>query len=188
MSGILSDFTSGLSKFFTKDRLLIIVGFIVLAVVLMYYTAGKVTVIDNMDTNAKEPLVSETTEAVKDVVTAVTGGETKKEKLSNNEEDKEGFEGYSTQEVANPAQLLPNDANSQWASLNPVSQSNPQIPDLLSAGYHIGLDTIGQTMKNANLQLRSDPVIQKSESGPWNQSTIEPDLMRVPLEVGCKSA
>ena len=186
MSGILSDFTSGLSKFFTKDRLLIIVGFIVLAVVLMYYTAGKVTVIDNMDT--KEPLVSETTEAVKNVVTAVTGGETKKEKLSNNEEGKEGFEGYSTQDVANPAQLLPNDANSQWASLNPVSQNNPQIPDLLSAGYHIGLDTIGQTMKNANLQLRSDPVIQKGEIGPWNQSTIEPDLMRVPLEVGCKSA
>lgn len=186
MSGILSDFTSGLSKFFTKDRLLIIVGFIVLAVVLMYYTAGKVTVIDNMDTNTKEPLVSETTEAVKNVVTAVTGA--KKEKETEEMSNKEGFEGYSTQDVANPAQLLPNDANSQWASLNPVSQSNPQIPDLLSAGYHIGLDTIGQTMKNANLQLRSDPVIQKGEIGPWNQSTIEPDLMRVPLEVGCKSA
>lgn len=185
MSGILSDFTSGLSKFFTKDRLLIIVGFIVLAVVLMYYTAGKVTVIDNMDT--KEPLVSETKEVVKDVVNAVTGSETKKEKKEE-ESDKEGFEGYSTQDVANPAQLLPNDANSQWASLNPVSQNNPQIPDLLSAGYHIGLDTIGQTMKNANLQLRSDPVIQKGDIGPWNQSTIEPDLMRVPLEVGCKSA
>ena len=126
MSGILSDFTSGLSKFFTKDRLLIIVGFIVLAVVLMYYTAGKVTVIDNMDT--KEPLVGDAKEAVKDVVNAVTGSETKKEKLSNNEEGKEGFEGYSTQDVANPAPLLPNDANSQWASLNPVSQSNPQIP------------------------------------------------------------
>jgi len=184
MSGILSDFTSGLSKFFTKDRLLIIVGFIVLAVVLMYYTAGKVTVIDNMDT--KEPLVGEAKEAVTDVVTAVTGA--KKEKETEEMSNKEGFEGYSYQDVANPAQLLPNDANSQWASLNPVSQSNPQIPDLLSAGYHIGLDTIGQTMKNANLQLRSDPVIQKSESGPWNQSTIEPDLMRVPLEVGCKSA
>ena len=184
MSGILSDFTSGLSKFFTKDRLLIIVGFIVLAVVLMYYTAGKVTVIDNMDT--KEPLVGEAKEAVKDVVNVVTGA--KKEKETEEMSNKEGFEGYSCQDVANPAQLLPNDANSQWASLNPVSQSNPQIPDLLSAGYHIGLDTIGQTMKNANLQLRSDPVIQKSESGPWNQSTIEPDLMRVPLEVGCKSA
>ena len=71
--------------------------------------------------------------------------------------------------------------------MNPVSQSNPQMPDMLQAGYHIGLDTIGQTMKNANLQLRSDPVIQKGEIGPWNQSTIEPDLMRVPLEVGCST-
>lgn len=185
MSGILSDFTSGLSKFFTKDRLLIIVGFIVLAVVLMYYTAGKVTVIDNMDTKA--PLDT-AQDAVEKVVTAVTGSETKKEKETEEMSNKEGFEGYSTQDVANPAQLLPNDANSQWASLNPVSQNNPQIPDLLSAGYHIGLDTIGQTMKNANLQLRSDPVIQKGDIGPWNQSTIEPDLMRVPLEVGCKSA
>jgi hypothetical protein len=34
------------------------------------------------------------------------------------------------------------------------------------------------------LQLRSDPIIQKQDIGPWNQSTIEPDLARVPLEVG----
>jgi hypothetical protein len=40
-------------------------------------------------------------------------------------------------------------------------------------------------LKNPNLQLRSDPIIPKKEIGPWNQSTYEPDLMRVPLEVGC---
>jgi hypothetical protein len=57
-------------------------------------------------------------------------------------------------------------------------------PDLLQAGYHIGLDTIGQTLRNANYQLRSDPVIQKQDIGPWSQSTIEPDLGRVPLEIG----
>jgi hypothetical protein len=58
------------------------------------------------------------------------------------------------------------------------------MPDLLQAGYHIGLDTIGQTLRNANLQLRSDPIIPKQEVGPWNHSTIEPDLGRVPLEIG----
>jgi hypothetical protein len=57
-------------------------------------------------------------------------------------------------------------------------------PDLLQAGYHIGLDTIGQTLRNANLQLRSDPIIPKMEVGPWAQSTIEPDIARVPLEIG----
>lgn len=92
--------------------------------------------------------------------------------------------GYTAQSVAAPQDLLPVDQNSQWAALNPVAQGNIAAPDLLQAGYHIGLDTIGQTLRNANLQERSDPIIPKSAVGPWNQSTIEPDLGRVPLEVG----
>jgi len=82
--------------------------------------------------------------------------------------------------------LLPADQNSEWAALNPVnmSQGNIIAGDMLQAGYHIGLDTIGQSMKNANLQLRSDPIIPKQNVGPWNQSTYEPDYARVPLEIG----
>ena len=91
--------------------------------------------------------------------------------------------------VASPNDLLPADQNSEWAALNPVnmSQGNIIAGDMLQAGYHIGLDTIGQTMKNANLQLRSDPIIPKQNVGPWNQSTYEPDYARVPLEVGCSA-
>lgn len=185
MSGFLSGLSSGLRKFFTKDRVLVLVGFILLAVVFMYYSTGKMTVRDSMQTvegegegekkeDASNP-IEQVMQDAKDVVASTTGT------------GGEGFTGYSDKDVANPSELLPKDDNSQWSSLNPVSQSNPQMPDLLQAGYHIGLDTIGQTMKNANLQLRSDPVIQKGDIGPWNQSTIEPDLMRVPLEVGCKS-
>ena len=85
--------------------------------------------------------------------------------------------------MANPSDLLPSDKNSQWANLNP-SGGNVAIPDLLQAGYHIGLDTIGQSLKNANYQLRSDPIIEKQNTGPWLQSTIEPDYGRIPLEVG----
>lgn len=89
---------------------------------------------------------------------------------------------YSLQPVANPSDLLPKDSNSQWASLNPISQGNVAIPDLLQSGYHIGLDTIGQTLKNPNYQIRSDPIIEKKDIGPWQQSTIEPDYGRVPFE------
>jgi len=181
MSGFLSGLSSGLRKFFTKDRVLVLVGFILLAVVFMYYSTGKMTVRDSMQTgegekkeDASNP-IEQVMQDAKDVVASTTGTDT------------EAFTGYSDKDVANPSELLPKDDNSQWSSLNPVSQSNPQMPDLLQAGYHIGLDTIGQTMKNANLQLRSDPVIQKADIGPWNQSTIEPDLMRVPLEVGAKN-
>jgi len=92
--------------------------------------------------------------------------------------------GYSAKAVANPSDLLPQDSNNQWSQLNPVLSNNQQFPDLLQAGYHIGLDTIGQTLRNPNYQLRSDPIIPKQEIGPWNQSTIEPDYGRVPLEVG----
>jgi hypothetical protein len=92
--------------------------------------------------------------------------------------------GYSAKAVANPSDLLPQDSNNQWSQLNPVLSNNQQFPDLLQAGYHIGLDTIGQSLRNPNYQLRSDPIIPKQEIGPWNQSTIEPDYGRVPLEVG----
>jgi hypothetical protein len=65
-----------------------------------------------------------------------------------------------------------------------MKKGDVMMPDLLQAGYHIGLDTIGQTLRNANQQLRSDPIIPVQQVGPWNQSTIEPDLGRVPLEIG----
>jgi hypothetical protein len=67
-----------------------------------------------------------------------------------------------------------------------MNQGDILMPDLLQAGYHIGLDTIGQTLRNPNLQLRSDPIITKADVGPWNHSTIEPDYARVPLELGGK--
>jgi hypothetical protein len=93
--------------------------------------------------------------------------------------------GYAAQPVAKPSELLPSDANSAWAKLNPNASTNQVIiPDLLEAGYHIGLDTIGQTMKNPNLQERSEPIIPKQNVSPWNNSSFEPDIARVPLEIG----
>jgi hypothetical protein len=84
----------------------------------------------------------------------------------------------------NPTELLPLDTNSQWAQLNPSGKGELGNVNLLKAGYHIGIDTIGQTMKNSNLQIRSEPPNPQLAVGPWNQSTIEPDFMRVPLEIG----
>jgi hypothetical protein len=89
----------------------------------------------------------------------------------------------TSEAMQNPSDLLPHDENSQWGEFNTLSKS-ANTPDLLQAGYHIGLNTVGQTLRNANLQERSDPIITKSTIGPWNQSTIEPDLARTPLEIG----
>jgi len=86
--------------------------------------------------------------------------------------------------IQNPAELLPKDSNSQWAQLNPSGKGELANVNLLKAGYHIGIDTIGQTLRNANLQIRSEPPNPQLSVGPWNQSTISPDFMRPPLEIG----
>jgi hypothetical protein len=162
--------TSGLLKFFTFDKIVLIVILVVIGFLLFSYSKGKSTIFDKMSVGQSQPSVKET--SAQNVVpappaVAPTGG-------------------YSAQIVANPSDLLPKDKNSEWAALNPVTmnQGNVALPDLLQAGYHIGLDTIGQTLRNANYQLRSDPIIQKRDVGPWAQSTMEPDLARAPLEIG----
>lgn len=86
--------------------------------------------------------------------------------------------------IQNPAELLPKDSNSQWAQLNPSGKGELANVNLLKAGYHIGIDTIGQTLRNANLQIRSEPPNPQLYVGPWNQSTIDPDFMRPPLNIG----
>jgi len=86
--------------------------------------------------------------------------------------------------VQNSSDLLPADNNSQWAQLNPAGTGELASINLLKAGFHIGIDTVGQSLRNANLQIRSEPPNPQMSVGPWNNSTITPDLMRTPLELG----
>lgn len=82
--------------------------------------------------------------------------------------------------------LLPKDAaNSKWAQVNPAGQGDVKDQNFLSAGYMIGINTVGSSLKNANLQLRSEPVIPKVSVGPFLNSTYEAsDILRRPLEIG----
>lgn len=85
--------------------------------------------------------------------------------------------------------LLPKDAaNSRWAQMNPAGQGDVKDQNYLTAGYHIGINTIGQSLRNANLQLRSEPPNPQVPVSPWNISTIEPDMNRAPLEIGSSAA
>ena len=90
--------------------------------------------------------------------------------------------------LLDPSELLPTDTNSKWNNMNPKGSGQLEGVNLLKAGYNIGEDTIGSTLRNANLQIRSEPANPRSNTGPWNQSTIDPDTMRAPLEIGggCK--
>ena len=89
------------------------------------------------------------------------------------------------QPVVDPRELLPKDTNTKFSQMNPAGAGDIQNVSLLRAGYHIGINTVGQSLRNANLQLRSEPANPQVEAGPWNQTTIGPDLQRRALEVGC---
>lgn len=80
-----------------------------------------------------------------------------------------------TRDGLNPNDLLPKASAeaAQFLASNPPSAGNPENRNLLQAGHHIGVDTVCQSNKNPNLQLRSDPPISRAGPQPvFNASTI----------------
>jgi hypothetical protein len=80
-----------------------------------------------------------------------------------------------TRDGLNPSDLLPKASPeaAQFVASNPPASGRPENRNLLQAGYHIGVDTVCQSNKNPNLQLRSDPPISRSGPQPvFNASTI----------------
>ena len=81
--------------------------------------------------------------------------------------------------------LIPReDAYNVWNDSNPPVQGQLSNKNFIESGHHYGINTVGQSLKNPNLQLRSDPLIPQREVGPWMQSTIEADVNRRPFEIG----
>jgi hypothetical protein len=170
---------SGLSKFFTPNKIFVVVIFLVLAYALLAYSNNKQWSRTDLLTNAGVDTGNPGSAA--NLVNSSPQASVPTTGPSN-----DLYKPSPT--VTNPSELLPSDPNNAWGQLNPANTGGGiQTPDLLQAGALVGLDTTGQSLRNANLQLRSDPVIPKSSVGPWSQSTIEPDLMRAPFEINSAS-
>jgi len=86
-------------------------------------------------------------------------------------------------DVLDPNDLLPNDSNSLWAQVSPSGQGSLADQNFLTSGFHIGINTVGQSLRNANRQLRSEPTNPQVKVSPWMQTTIDPDINRRPLEI-----
>lgn len=82
-----------------------------------------------------------------------------------------------------PSELLPKDQNSVWAQQNPMGTGSLKGKNFLSAGSLIGVNTVGQSLRNANYQLRSEPANPQVPVSVFNNSTIEPDTNRRDFEV-----
>ena len=159
----------GLSTWFAPKRIIVLVMAVLLCVALLYYSNGKVMSFEGVeDGSTAAPPATEAAPPSDAVLPTPVASDNS----------------YTLSPTANPIDLLPKDANNKWTSLNNLNGANINMPDLLQAGVHIGLDTVGQSLRNANLQERSDPIIPVVDTGPWHKSTIEPDYGRVPLEIG----
>jgi hypothetical protein len=82
-----------------------------------------------------------------------------------------------------PAELLPKDMNSIWAEQNPMGPGSLKGKNFLSAGALIGVNTVGQSLRNANLQIRSEPPNPQVPVSIFMQSTIGPDISHRTLEI-----
>ena len=82
-----------------------------------------------------------------------------------------------------PQELLPNDPNSKWAQVNPMGAGDIAGKNFLNAGALIGVNTVGQSLRNASWDLRSEPPNPQVQVSPWQNSTIEPDTNRRVLEI-----
>lgn len=83
--------------------------------------------------------------------------------------------------------LLPKDAaNLKWSAVNPAGQGDVSNINFIQAGAMLGINSTLGSMRNGNLQLRSDPVIP-NQAGDWPimMSTIprNSSLLRRPLEI-----
>lgn len=90
----------------------------------------------------------------------------------------------SQQDVTDPSELLPSNSNG-WNGLNPNPTPGLENVSLLTAPDRNSINTVSSSLRNANLQLRSDPPNPRGNTNcPWNNSTIEGDPFRRPLEIG----
>uniref|UniRef100_A0A6C0KZI3 Minor capsid protein P11 C-terminal conserved region domain-containing protein n=1 Tax=viral metagenome TaxID=1070528 RepID=A0A6C0KZI3_9ZZZZ len=93
------------------------------------------------------------------------------------------------QNSLSPSDLLP---ESESAEIKEFNEKNPEGEGILKgvnyldAGFHVGVNTIGQSLRNANRNLREEPPNPRVVVSPWSNSTIDPDLSRKPLS-GCGS-
>lgn len=103
--------------------------------------------------------------------------------MDKNFEDERNDTNFPKQQLS-ADELLPSDNSSLWAQVNPAGEGSLKDRNFLQSGYHIGINTVGQTLRNANQQLRSEPPNPQVKVSPWLQSTIEPDVGRKPMEIG----
>jgi hypothetical protein len=83
----------------------------------------------------------------------------------------------------NAKDFLPNEINDEWFDTD-FSQAKYNMNDdklINTERYVVGVNTVGQSLKNASYDIRGTIPNPKFSVSPWNNSTYEPDFNLKPL-------
>ncbi len=81
-------------------------------------------------------------------------------------------------------ELLPMSDLGSWSDVHPGGIGALENKNFLNSGHHVGINMIGQSLRNANQSIRSEPANPQKVVSPWINSTIVADELRRPLEIG----
>jgi len=178
------DFVKSLEKFIKSQTFFIVLALVVLVIGFNYYSNNKSSLLSGFTSLETAPKTENPSVSENVSIQGVSESSDFGAPISGISGPSIQNSNCSSKQISNPADLLPKDTNSEWAQLNPNGVGDLQNISLLNAGQHIGINTVGTSLRNANLQVRSEPIIPKISVGPWSNSTIEPDCARPKLEIG----
>ena len=118
----------------------------------------------------------------------------KNDKFSPMEQNAGEYASYSTEgkvacksgekcdveDLFNADNYLPKEQNDDWFEV-PKDAVSVKNRHLINVVKPFGVDSIGSHNKNSSYDLRRAPINPKFETGPWLNSSIEPDLLRKEL-------
>lgn len=154
---------SSLLKNFTLEYVLGIVGILILVYALYKYSENKNILQTGMQNEMPSEPANINTQEQKKTQSAALGDSL-------------------TQKVNDSSELLPKDREG-WGEMAPMGE----VTDGLEGMGFITTRGEHQVVRNANLQIRSEPANPVGGTGPWMHSTIEPDKFRRQLEIGTSS-
>lgn len=174
-----------LLKSFKSDHLLYVVAIAVIGYLVYRYNVRSESALDTMSHYGDMPPPSDGGKNNFAAVPAAPMGENEDYmKVDGGKTAGKGLPPHNSNGGLKAEHLLPVDNNSQFSNLNPKGGGALEEISFIQAGHHKGVNTQGSSLRNANLQLRSEPSIPVTQVGPFLNHTMEPDSMRPILEIG----
>ena len=184
-------FLKGIQKMVKPHHLLILLGIIVIIIALYHYSDNKSKTfsgLSNIDSSSSSSLSNSPTSTVKNSSFQGVESLMPDNAMNLNSQSNIKAPSCSSMPTLDPSELLPKDTNELWSSSNPPVSGGMGSMNFLNASAQLqSINTIGSSLRNANLQVRSEPPNPQQKVSPWLNSTIEPDLTRVPFEIGCSA-